>query len=407
MPGRLGPAARRNVLLYYAFRFAMDFALWSAIWIKYLIDDRGLELRWLLAMDLPFWLLVATLQAPTGALADRVGRKRVLALSGIAYAVTILGFGLTTNYWMLFFDYLLWAVAESMRSGADSALIYDTLKREGEEGQFQRIVGRGFAMTLAAGLVSVLAGAFLAAHFGMALIVQVSAAAPAIAVALALMMKEPPAEVTERHYWRGLANGMSFAWTHPEVRYTLLVGSVLLAGTFAPVVLVQPFLIDHNVGTALFGVFQAPLRLVSIAAAVIAVRVAAKMGVSALLTTACAAIGISYIAMAGIDHTGAFVFFALPAIMSGLTRPVIDGYLNDRIPSDRRATVLSALQLCFALQVAFFEPALGFFADGISLQAAFLFAAIYFLALMPPLLFLWRRARGTAPVEPAPVLEAA
>lgn len=389
----LTPFARRNVFLYYLFRFCMDFALWSAIWIKYLIDERGFELRWLLAMDLPFWLIVATLQAPMGALADHIGRKRVLAMAGAAYSITILGFGFTTNYWMLFFDYLLWALAESARNGPDSALVYDTLKQEGHVGLYQRVIGRGFAMMLTAGLGGVLAGGFLAAQFGMAIIVQVSALFPLLAVGAALLMAEPPAERTERHYWRGLAGGMTFAWKHPEVRYTVLIGSVLLAGTFAPVVLVQPFLIHHSVGTALFGVYQAPLRLVSIAGAVIAVRVAAKMGVGALLITACAAIVFAYISLAGFDRTAAFIFFALPALMSGLTRPVIDGYLNDRIPSDRRATVLGTLQLCFALQVAFFEPALGFFTDGISLRAAFVFAAMYFLVIMPPLLMLWRRAR--------------
>jgi hypothetical protein len=51
------------------------------------------------------------------------------------------------------------------------------------------------------------------------------------------------------------------------------------------------------------------------------------------------------------------------------------------------------MQLCFAVQVAFFEPALGWFTDGISLAAAFFFAAAYFVVLMPVLLVLWHRAR--------------
>jgi hypothetical protein len=84
--------------------------------------------------------------------------------------------------------------------------------------------------------------------------------------------------------------------------------------------------------------------------------------------------------------------------VAGLTRPVVEGHLHDRIPSEQRATVISTMQLVFSLQVAFFEPALGFFADGISLTAAFLFAAGYFVVLMPPLLLLWRRAHGLLPV---------
>jgi hypothetical protein len=89
-----------------------------------------------------------------------------------------------------------------------------------------------------------------------------------------------------------------------------------------------------------------------------------------------------------------------------LTRPTIDTYLNHRIPSGQRATVLSAMQLCFALQVALFEPALGWLTDGLSLSAAFFFAALYFVLLMPPLLLLWRRARGESVALSAPAAAA-
>src|SRR5438105_3949798 len=92
---------RRNVPLYYAYSASAFFTLWGGIWIKYLLEDRGFQLRWILLMDLPFWLIVAALQTPTGALADRIGRRRVMALSGLCYTVTILGFGFTTNYWLL------------------------------------------------------------------------------------------------------------------------------------------------------------------------------------------------------------------------------------------------------------------------------------------------------------------
>ena len=397
--------ARKNVRLFYVYSFFMDFGLWIGIWIKYLIDDRGFELKYILAMDLPFWLLVALLQAPTGALADHVGRKRVLAMSGVLYALTILGFGFAQNYWMLFADYLLWAVAQSTRSGADSALVYDSLRLAGREHEFPRVAGRGFAIATFAVLCSLVVGGLLAEAVGMSLVVQVSAFAPLLAMATAWLMNEPPQAHEERHYWGNLKAGLAFSWSHPEVRYTLLVGSVLLAGVFAPVVLVQPFLIKHEVATGLFGIYQAPLRLLTIGAAIVAFRVVRRFGVTAILVTACVTIIIGYLALAGIDRQAAFILFALPAIFQGVNKPVIDGYLNDRIPSERRATVLSVMQLYFALQVMLFEPALGIFTDDISLTAAFLFAAGYFIVLMPPLLFLWRRAQGSTGSGALPILE--
>ncbi|MCC6381026.1 MAG: MFS transporter [Dehalococcoidia bacterium] len=406
----MSPAVvRRNTLLFYSYGFLMSSGLWLGIWIKYLVDERGLELRWILAMDMPFWLVVALLQAPTGALADHIGRRRVLMLAGLLYGLTIFGFGLTTNYVMLFADYMLWAVAMSMQSGADQALVYDTLKLAGEEGRYQKVAGRGFASALVAGFGGVLLGGVVADATSLAFTVQVSALFPLLAVPVAFAMREPPrVEHAERRYWQGLRDGFSFAWTTPQVRYTVLISACLMTAVFGPVVLVQPFLLHHNVETAYFGVFQAPLRLVSVAAALVAFRVGARTGVGPLLVVAFAAVVASYLGLAAVDETSVFVLFALPALVQGLTRPVVDAHLNTRIPSERRATVLSLSQLVFSLQVALFEPALGFLTDDVSLTAAFLFAAAYFILAMPPLLLLWRRAHAPGPLaEPLPALESA
>ncbi len=139
-----------------------------------------------------------------------------------------------------------------------------------------------------------------------------------------------------------------------------------------------------------------------IAAALLSAWVARRAQTGRIVSIACLAIIACYIGLGVFNTNAAFVFFALPSLVAGLTRPIVDAHLNERIPSEQRATVLSTMQLVFSLQVAFFEPALGFFADGISLSAAFLFAAAYFVVAMPPLLFLWHRAHGLAPA-PGPL----
>ena len=383
--------ARRNVRLYYAFVFLMDFGLWSGIWIKYLTVGEGLQLRWILAMDLPFWLLVATLNAPLGALADHIGRKKVLAIGALAFSVTILGFGFTNNYWLLFFDYAIWAFAMAMRSGADQALVYDSLKEAGEESRFSRIAGRGFAVTLTAGLAGVIIGGFVAANISLAFTIQISALGPLAAMAVALSMHEPHVAHVERHYWHDLRTGMSFAWTHPQIRYAMLFGSVLLTAGFVPVVLIQPFLIDYDVSTSFFGIYQAPLRIISVVAAMVAFRLAARAGVPRIFLMGSAGMVIAYSGIALIDARAAFAFFAIPSLVQGLVRPTLDNYINERTPSERRATVLSVLSLFLSLELAFFEPILGFITDGISIQAAMGFSALSFVLALPPLFWLWRR----------------
>lgn len=393
------PAAQRNVWLYFAYLACWDFQLWIGIWIKYLIEARGLELRWILAMDLPFWLAVTAFQVPLGALADRIGRRRVLIGAGLLYGATIAGFGITTNYLELFADYLLWAIAMSLRSGADSALLYDSLRAAGRQHEYARLAGRGTAIRAAAALVALPLGGLLAARIGLAATVQLSALLPLLGACCALAMREPPREQAARAYATLLRDGVGYVWQHPEVRYTALIMGALAVGTFGPIVLVQPFLLAHAVPTDWFGAVQTPLRVAALLAALAAAWVQRRSSTGLIIAGACVAITGSYLGLAVWPSSTAFVLFLLPAIAGGLTEPVLGAHLNERVPSDRRAAVLSIAPLLFAVQAAFIEPALGFLTDGPGLAWAFGFAGAYCALVMPVLLLLWWRAhRGASEV---------
>lgn len=394
--------ARWNIRLYYVFEFFMDFGLWFGVWIKYLTVYRGFELKWVLLMDTPFWLLVATLEAPFGGLADRIGRKKVLGLGAGIYSAVVFGFGFTTNYWLLFIDYSAWAFAMAARSGAGQALIYDSMKAAGTQAQFSKVAGRGFAVMLTAGVVSVLLGGVVAEATSLAFVVRVSAIFPLVAVFAAVAMREPHFEPSGRHYLHDMKEGIAFTWRHPTVRWSVLLLAAVMGAGFTPVVLMQPFLIEQDVATGLFGVYQAPLRILAVLAAVVAYRVATLMGAGRLMAAGGAGMVIAFSGLAAFDELWAFGFFALPAMIQGFVRPTMDAYINHRTPSSMRATVLSVSSLCLSLQLAIFEPILGFLTDEVSLQAASGFAAVVFALVLPPLVVVWARADRKHPLEDDP-----
>ena len=384
--------ARRNERLYYAFVFLMEFGFWVGIWIKYLTVTRGLELKYILLMDMPFWLVMAALEAPFGALADKIGHSRVLAFGAAVYALTILGFGFTDNYWMLFGDYMLWAIAMACRSGADQALLYDSLQQANLESAFAKIVGRGFAISISAATTGIVLGGILASFTSLSFTVQVSCIAPVVGCVVALSMVEPHVLHERRKYMDQLRAGVSFAWNTRQVRYSVLMASVLMMAGFAPVVLVQPFLIEHDVATGLFGFYQAPLQIFAVIAAILAYRIVGRLGRPRVIALACAGMILAFMGLAAFDVQPAFAFFALPALCRGVIRPTMDAYINENTPSDMRATVLSMSSLVLSVALAFFEPIIGFITDDVSITAAFAFVAAFFVVAMPPLFILWRRA---------------
>ena len=149
-----------------------------------------------------------------------------------------------------------------------------------------------------------------------------------------------------------------------------------MAGTMATEYLTQPFLLSHDVDIGFaFSGLQVPIRITGVIGALLAFWFIARLGeVRTLLALPVIAI-LGYIGLAIWDALGAIALLALVGFVRSLAFPVVTGYINRRIPSDQRATVLSLNQVAFGLIVAPMVPALGISADKIDLPTGFAVAA--------------------------------
>src|SRR5262249_47919059 len=141
----------------------MDFSLGAPIWVLYLRDERGFSLTQITVLEVPLFLLIAFAEVPTGAFADRFGRKHSLTAASAILALALFVYAQATTYLAVLLANLATGLAITFRSGADTALLYDSLKESGREGDFQWLSGRFWALRAAAALVGLLVGAPLAA----------------------------------------------------------------------------------------------------------------------------------------------------------------------------------------------------------------------------------------------------
>jgi hypothetical protein len=72
-----------------------------------------------------------------------------------------------------------------------------------------------------------------------------------------------------------------------------------------------------------------------------------------------------------------------------LSQPTITDYLNRRVPTEQRATVVSLTNLSRSLVLIPAAPLLGLLADEASLTTSFLVGGIVTAALAVPLLAVW------------------
>jgi len=85
-----------------------------------------------------------------------------------------------------------------------------------------------------------------------------------------------------------------------------------------------------------------------------------------------------------------------------MSQPVITDYVNRRVPSEQRATVVSLTNLVRALVLIPSAPLMGLLADNVSSTAPFWAGAVLVAALSLPLLLLWGPLmRRGARAEPA------
>ena len=84
----------------------------------------GVELGWLTAV----YALAQTICAPFwGAMSDRVGRKPIVAVGMLGYAVSLFLFGLASSFWTLFLARSLSGILSSATASASLAYIGDSV----------------------------------------------------------------------------------------------------------------------------------------------------------------------------------------------------------------------------------------------------------------------------------------
>ena len=384
-----------NVRKTFVFNVLMDFPLWLPIWVLYLRDELGFSLTQVTLLDVPFFLLVLFAEVPTGAVADRFGRKYSMMLGAGFYAVAVAVLGVADNYIVVLVSYAAWGLSVTFRSGADTALLFDSMKEAGREADFPNTNGVLYAARSTALLAGLLLGAPLAAATSFSFTFEISALIAAAAFVVAWTMHEPAhsREHAQEPYFRTLAAGLHEAWRKPALRYVILYAGIMSAGVFGPLaVFQQPWLAEHGVTTSQLGLWQAPARGAAVFSALIIgwllVRVGERTAFFALPVTLTACT----FALAGIDHAWVAVAFIGMGFVSGMQDPFVASYVNHRIDSKRRATVLSVQNVVQNLILAGMQPIGGVIADAFGLQAVFLMFGTSTLVFGGAAVLLWDRA---------------
>ena len=101
------------------------------------------------------------MEIPTGVFADMVGRKWAIALSYFLFTVAMIWMTVATSYTAFLLITLVNCLVNTLYSGSMEALLYDTLKQDKKEGEFDHWTSRMESVTWLGLFLSTVAGGYL------------------------------------------------------------------------------------------------------------------------------------------------------------------------------------------------------------------------------------------------------
>ncbi len=370
---------------------ALRWAMFAMPIIVIFYQSNGLTLRQVFILQAVFALVAVLFEVPTGYFSDRLDRKTAivigLVLGFLGYATYAVSYGFIS---FLVAEILL-GIGGSFISGADSALLYDSLIQLGKEGQYKKYEGRLMSVENTAEAAASIAGGFLAV-VSLRLPIYFEALAIFCAIPVALTLVEPArAKLLQTgSSLKKMLEVVKFALhDQTEVKWLIFYSAIVSTATLTLVWFIQPYLTVVGVPLALFGVVWAILRFTVAAVSFSAHKIESAWGRKKSLISLIFLASAAYLLLSVFHNIWALSILLMFHFVHGMNDPVLKDYINKLIPSGMRATVLSVKSLIGRLLFAILGPFIGWASDVYSLRAAFFLAGIIFLFLgLIPLLFL-------------------
>lgn len=390
-----------NIPRYFLYRALRGFShgLMTAMWVIYLQQQYGLNLTQVALVDVAFWLAAAFGEVPTGVIADAFSRKASLAVGAALMGLSILGWTFAPTVLLITLSYVFLAIGATFLSGAEDALFYESVRITGRTDEYTRLAGRASAITLGAVALGNLASGLLAT-VNLRLPFFIASLSLLLALGIVLTFKEPRAEEQEggqsqQGYGEILRQSLALMRARPTLSYPIIYLSLVpIAAVLMETVFLQPQAVLMGVPLAGIGVIVMAVQFTNIAGSTWAHRLKAGFGEGYVLYTAPVFIILSLILLAALQIVPALLFIGVIGFTTAVVRPLVLSRIQDEVPNDIRATILSMQSLLYTLFVAVVELTVGFIADQAGLPVAYLGLAG---GLSLVILFLFWKSRAYFP----------
>lgn len=360
--------------------------------------DAGLSNLQAFSANAFFTLGQVIFEVPTGIIADTLGRRTSYLLGTLTLASSTL---LYFFAWQLHLPFWSWAATSILLglgftffSGATEAWLVDGLTFTKNKSSLEEVMAKGQMMGGVAMLLGSVLGGVIAqqSNLGVPYILRAVILVVNFVVAF-FFMKDLGFTPKKSQRWLTdvkdtFATSIKYGWGNPSVRWIMLAAPFSSGVGFYVFYAMQPYLLD------LYGNPQA-YGIAGLAAAIMAgaqimggmavpyIRKLLPNRLSVLLANS--VLGILLLLTFGFvtNFWVAIILFIGWGLLFAATLPIRQAYLNDLIPSQQRATVLSFDSLVGSSGGIIVQPVLGKVADIWSYPLSYVGGAMFQLLAIP------------------------
>jgi MFS family permease len=361
----------KNIPKTYAVNFASSLHFISPVLVLFFTEWGGITLQQTLILQSWFMGWMFLMEIPTGTVADYFGRKISLVLSQVILIIAILIYSSVPVFSMFMLGEFLFALAITLSSGANEAFIYDTLKEIGQEAESEKIFGRFRSSGLIGILSGSLLGSLIAVTFGVRYCFLFMVFPTMISLIISFTLKEPLRHENGKQKKQNMLQILKesskyFLKTENRAVQILTIDSIIISViSYFIIWLWQTKLSVIGVNIAFFGIINFGMLLGQIVLLNTTVYLKkllrskkAVISLTALLT------GIGFLLVGSFMGMIPVIIGVIIAATFGMSRrTLLLNYINKYIPSEQRATIISAVAMFRQFILMILIPIVGIFVD--------------------------------------------
>ena len=363
---------KKQLACIYTSDFFSGLRITDAVWVA-LLAARGFSLWEIGLAESVFHVVSLLCEVPSGMAADLLGRRKTLLSGGVLTVTCNLLMAFAPNLFTICLAMGLNALAMAMFSGTFTALVYDSLKTEGREDEYIQVSANSSQISMLANAIGSLAS-LLKRFLGFAGFYLLSAAFEGVSTAALALMEEPIVTAAqanrEKHALRTLPeqfrqlvrDSLHVLHTCPMAVKLIASSALISVPSYLTKMFLQQRLVELGWPTELLFL---PLLLGGLACVA---------GTEIGRRVRCRSMRRLYTACALLCGVGTLLVGAAPAwggiLGMMLVQGVLEVYLlhesqklNDAIPSDQRAALISVDGMAYSLLMIPASPLVGAVGD--------------------------------------------